>query len=92
MSYDLMVFEKSKAPAVRKEFMVWYEKQTEWSEEHDYQTISVASPSLKNWFMEMIEKFPPMNGKYTPNLDPFDENPRRKIWSVIQLITPLVAI
>ena len=74
MSYDLMVFEKYKAPAVRKEFMVWYEKQTEWSEEHDYQTISVASPSLKNWFMEMIEKFPPMNGKYTPNLDPFDES------------------
>lgn len=30
MSYDLMVFEKTKAPATKKEFMAWYEKQTEW--------------------------------------------------------------
>ena len=29
MSYDLMVFEPAKAPAARKEFMAWYEKQTE---------------------------------------------------------------
>lgn len=24
--------------------------------------------------MEMIKKFPPMNGKYAPNLDPLDES------------------
>ena len=54
--------------------MVWYEKQTEWNEEHDYQTISVSSPALQNWFMEMKEKFPPMNGEYAPNLDPLDED------------------
>ena len=29
MSYDLMVFEKVKAPKTRKEFLEWYEKQTE---------------------------------------------------------------
>ena len=73
MSYDLMVFEKTKAPVTRNEFIAWYEKQTEWSEDHDYQNISVSSPSLKNWFMEMIKKFPPMNGEYSPNLDPLDE-------------------
>lgn len=74
MSYDLMVFEKTKAPATKKEFMEWYEKQTEWGEDHDYQTISVSSPALQNWFMEMKEKFPPMNGEYAPNLDPLDED------------------
>lgn len=74
MSYDLMVFEKTKAPTTRKEFMVWYEKQTEWSEEHDYQTISVSSPALQKWFIEMIKKFPPMNGEYAPNFDSLDEN------------------
>lgn len=74
MSYDLMVFEKAKAPTTRKEFMAWYEKQTEWSEEHDYQTISVSSSALQKWFMEMKKKFPPMNGEYAPNLDPLDEN------------------
>ena len=57
MSYDLMVFERTKAPTTKKEFMAWYEKQTEWEEEHDYQTISVSSPALQNWFMEMKEKF-----------------------------------
>lgn len=74
MSYDLMVFEKTKAPATKMEFIAWYERQTEWGEEHDYQTISVSSPALQNWFMEMKEKFPPMNGEYAPNLDPLDED------------------
>lgn len=73
MSYDLMVFERTKAPATKKEFMEWYEKQIEWEEEHDYQTISVSSPALQNWFMEMKEKFPPMNGEYAPNFDTIDE-------------------
>ena len=67
MSYDLMVFEKAKAPATKKEFMAWYEKQTEWGEDHDYETISVTSPALQNWFMEMKETFPPMNGEYAPD-------------------------
>ena len=67
MSYDLMVFEKTKAPRTKKEFMEWYEKQTEWGEDHDYQTIGVASPALQSWFMEMKETFPPMNGEYAPS-------------------------
>lgn len=35
MSYDLMVFEKSKAPKTKAEFMKWYEIQTKWSEENN---------------------------------------------------------
>ena len=30
MSYDLMVFEFSKAPKTQAEFLQWYEMQTEW--------------------------------------------------------------
>lgn len=67
MSYDLMVFEKTKAPKTKKEFLAWFEKQAEWEEEHDYQTISVAAPALQNWFMEMKQTFPPMNGEYAPD-------------------------
>ena len=74
MSYDLMVFEKTKAPKTKKEFLAWYEKQAEWEEEHDYQTISVSSPALQNWFMEMKETFPPMNGEYAPAPDLLDED------------------
>lgn len=74
MSYDLMVFEKSKAPKTKKEFMEWYEKQVQWEEEHDYMHISVSSEPLKNWFMEMKETFPPMNGEFAPNQNLLDED------------------
>lgn len=67
MSYDLMVFEITKAPKTKKEFMAWYDKITEWEEEHDYETVSVTSPALQNWFMEMKETFPPMNGEFAPD-------------------------
>jgi len=66
MSYDLMVFERSKAPGTKAAFMEWYAKQTEWSEDHDYGTIGVASPALQSWFMAMKEEFPPMNGEFAP--------------------------
>ncbi len=69
MSYDLMVFEKTKAPKTKEEFMEWFEEQAEWGEDHNYQTIGVASPALQNWFMEMKETFPPMNGEYAPDDD-----------------------
>ena len=74
MSYDLMAFEKTKAPATKEAFTAWYEKQTEWEEEHDYQTIGVSSPALQNWFMEMKDTFPPMNGEYAPNEDLIDKD------------------
>lgn len=74
MSYDLMVFEKTKAPKTRKEFLTWFEKQTEQGEDHDYQTISVSSPALQNWFLEMKETFPPMNGEYAPDIELLVEN------------------
>ena len=74
MSYDLMVFEKTKAPDTKKEFMAWFEKQTEWIEGHDYQSIGVSSPALQNWFMEMKDTFPPMNGEYAPDVELLDED------------------
>jgi len=73
MSYDLMVFEKTKAPTTRVEFMNWFAQQTEWSESHDYDNISVASSSLQNWFMEMKETFPPLNGEHAPSDEVIDE-------------------
>jgi len=62
MSYDLMVFEATAAPKSREEFMEWYAAQTEWSEDHSCQDHAVTSQALQNWFEEMIEYFPPMNG------------------------------
>jgi hypothetical protein len=62
MSYDLMVFEPSKAPKEREAFMSWYAEQTEWAEDHSYQDHKVTSPSLQAWFKDIVQFFPPMNG------------------------------
>ena len=50
MSYDLMVFEKSKAPEGEKDFLSWYREQTEQVEEHGYDNPSVSSPALQEFF------------------------------------------
>lgn len=62
MSYDLMVFRKEAAPKTRTDFMKWYEEQTEWNEEHSYDDPANTSTELRNWYMEMIQTFPAMNG------------------------------
>lgn len=66
MSYDLMVFEKTKTPKTKVEFIEWYRTQTKWNEGHDYQNPIVTSLSLQNWYMDMKKTFPPMNGLDAP--------------------------
>ena len=64
MSYDLMAFEISKAPKDREEFLKWYDKQSEWEEDHNYDDINVSSKKLQNFYKEMIKTFPPNNSDY----------------------------
>ena len=64
MSFDLMVFNKKVAPKNEPAFIKWYENQAEWSEEHSYDDPANTSDDLKNWFMEIIETFPAMNGPF----------------------------
>ena len=64
MSYDLMVFEPTSAPAAREEFLAWYEGQAEWEEDHEYDDPKVSSPALKAFFLDLIQQYPPMNGPY----------------------------
>ena len=74
MSYDLMVFEKTKAPNTKEEFMAWYEKQTAWEEKHDSQTGGFSSPALKICFMKRKYFSPPMNGVYAPGLEQLEKD------------------
>ncbi len=69
MSYDLMVFEVSKTPKTQEEFLEWYDNQTEWEEDHDYEDPEITSSALREWFMEMIQTFPQMNGPFAPEDD-----------------------
>ncbi|MHA7965583.1 hypothetical protein ACX93W_15725 [Paenibacillus sp. CAU 1782] len=74
MSYDLMVFEKAKAPKTKKDFMAWYENLITWSEDVNYNEISHTTTSLQNWFQESIKTFPIMNGTFAPSDEEIDEN------------------
>ncbi len=67
MGYDLMVFDKTTAPKDRNAFGKWFEEQVERGEVPSSQILSVCTPALRNWFMEMKETFPPMNGLYGPD-------------------------
>lgn len=75
MSFDLMVFEVAKAPQTKKEFMAWYAKQVEWSEDHDYDDAELTSPALRNWYREMITTYPAMNCPAAPDDDALDADP-----------------
>ena len=73
MSYDLMVFRPDIAPRTRVEFLKWYHIQVQWSEGHSYSDPAVTSDNLKNWFFEMIESFPALNGPYAKDEDDVDD-------------------
>lgn len=73
MSYDLMVFEPSAAPAGREAFLQWFEGQSQWGEAHDYNDPACASRKLQAWFLDMIAAFPAMNG---PHASEDFENPK----------------
>jgi len=72
MSYDLMVFREPAAPKNRVDFMKWYYIQTEFAENHSYDDPANTSVGLNNWFLDMIKKFPAMNGPYSNNDDDED--------------------
>ena len=75
MSYDLAVFDKKKAPVHLAEFLKWYEKQTEWEGDYDYNDISHASVNLQRFFEEVKQIFPPMNGEFAPDDQELEDNP-----------------
>jgi len=54
-----MVFDAEAAPRAREAFMAWYDEQAELE---GYDDPERTAPRLKNWFLEMIKTFPPMNG------------------------------
>lgn len=74
-----MVFEPAAAPAGRDEFMTWFEEQTEWSEDHGYDDPAVSSAALRAWYLDVITRFPPLNG---PHANADDDSPRVTDYSV----------
>src|SRR6266446_4847924 len=79
MSYDLMVFDPKAPPAGRAGFMAWYRQQTGWQEGHSYNDPEVSTPELRGWFLEIITKYPAMNG---PHASDDVDNPKVTDYSV----------
>lgn len=69
MSYDLMVFDVESAPKELEAFADWYDDQTEWEEDHDYDDPSVTTEKLRLFFMDLINDFPPLNGPFAKEIE-----------------------
>jgi hypothetical protein len=61
MSFNLMVFDQSAAPREQKAFDVWSAEQLVWLPDRSYKDVSLASPALRQWFIEIIRKYPAHN-------------------------------
>jgi hypothetical protein len=64
VSYDLMVFVPAAPPADRAGFMAWFDAQVKWDEDRDYSDPTGTDDALRAWFLEMIGRYPAMNGPY----------------------------
>jgi hypothetical protein len=73
VSYDLMVFEPSAAPSSHRDFMQWYDQQTQWAEGHSYDDPVVSTANLRAWFMDIIQSYRPLNGPLSQDDLPEDE-------------------
>jgi hypothetical protein len=62
MSYDLMVFAPDAAPARRPAFLDWYDEQTDWDLDLDYDDAAVAAPALQAFYADLAAEFPPISG------------------------------
>ncbi len=67
MSYDLLVFDPNDAPRNLAAFKEWWHQQAEWGEGHSYDDPAATTPSLRAWFDEIRQTFPPMNGPLASN-------------------------
>jgi len=69
MSYDVLIFDPAHAPAEREAFLQWWDAH-EWSSEpHTHNDPAFTTPNLRAWFLEMIERFPALNGPYASSRD-----------------------
>ena len=73
MSYDLMVLDKHKRFERKEDFLNWYNKVTEWEDDLDYNDYKHATHELQEWFLDMKDTFPPLNGELAPSDDEVDE-------------------
>ena len=75
MSVNIMVFDKSKAPAEPHAFLEWFRQKSEWTADRDYNEIQGASKPLTDFFLTLVQEYPPMNGSHAPSEEALAQNP-----------------
>lgn len=60
MSYDILAFDP--AAVTDDDFPAWWQVQSRWPEDHSYDNPEVTTPTLRAFYSELIQTFPPMNG------------------------------
>ncbi len=68
-----MVFEPEAAPRNHQSFLDWFHKQTKWTEGHSYGDPAVTSARLRAWYLDIIARYPPLNGVLAEEELPEDE-------------------
>ena len=77
MTYDILAFDPDSV--TDEDFPAWWNKQSEWSEDHSYDDAAVTTPSLREFFGDLIQTFPPMNGPGSPTDEEFDADPELEV-------------
>ena len=72
MSYDILAFDPDSV--TNADFPVWWDQQLTWSENHSYDDAAVTTPPLREFYNELIQTFPPMNGPDSPTSAEIDED------------------
>jgi len=68
----IFIFDINIIPKNRNEIIEWYKEKVKWKEDHDYKNINISSNILINWYMEIVNEFPPMNDEIEDD-DKFEE-------------------
>ncbi len=73
MSYYLALFVQNQAIDSYESFRHWFDEQTEWGENRDYNDVIGTAPQLTACFQEIKKRFPPLNGPHSLSDEAFGD-------------------
>lgn len=75
MSFDVMLFDTQDAPREREVFDQWFHGLNVWEGDLDYNDCRNATPSLQNFYRDIIRIYPSINGPDAPDSAAVESDP-----------------
>jgi hypothetical protein len=66
MSFDMFVFDPSAAPRDPRKFFSWFDRQTKWKDDYDYNEPTNCGAALQEWIRALVVEFAALNGPLAP--------------------------